>query len=92
MVADGGETISLLEKDGSVLIRAPSSGREANLNSTSNELKDEIKSDAIDGIATGVSMPGGTTTLAHTFRKMPDFPFPLVYGKDVDKILVDWQR
>lgn len=92
LVADGGATISLHEKDGSVLIRAPLSGREANLNSTSNELKDEIKSDAIERIVKGVSIPSGATTLAYTFRKMPDFPLTLVYGKDVDNILVDWQH
>ncbi|MES2048511.1 MAG: EAL domain-containing protein [Pseudomonadota bacterium] len=87
---DGVAAISLHDKDGGILIRAPFDDRYANRNITSSQLETNIKSSSIEGAVEGAPFIGGTASLIYTYRKMSDFPLTLVYGRDKEKILADW--
>lgn len=88
---DGVASISLHDKDGAVLIRAPLDERYANRNIASPLLEASIKSSSIEGAVEDLPFIGGTANLMYTYRKMADFPLTLVYGRDEEKILTDWQ-
>jgi diguanylate cyclase (GGDEF)-like protein/PAS domain S-box-containing protein len=88
---DGVAAISLHDKNGGVLIRAPFDERYSNRNIASTELEASIKSTSIEGAVEGAPFIGGNATLIYTYRKMSDFPLTLVYGLDKEKILTDWK-
>ena len=88
---DGGAVISLHGKDGSVLIRAPLDVRYSNRDITGTRLEASIQSSLIEGVVEGPPLIGGKATFVYTYRKMSDFPLTLVYGRDKEKILADWQ-
>lgn len=88
---DGGAVISLHDKQGNVFIRAPFDERYQNLNIAGTTVDDGIKSAVIEGALRADSLTGETAKLIYTYRKMSDFPLALVYGRELDSILVDWQ-
>ena len=88
---DGAAAISLHDKDGGILIRAPLDERYSNQGVASIQLETSIKSTSIEGTVEGPPFIGGKATLMYTYRKMSDFPLTLVYGRDKEKILADWQ-
>ena len=88
---DGDAEISLHDKDGAVLIRAPLDERYSNKSIVSTQLEASIKSTSIEGAVEAASLMGGTATMMYAYRKMSDFPLTLVYGRDKEKILANWQ-
>ncbi len=88
---DGVAAISLHDKDGGILIRAPLDEQYSNRSIARTQLEAGIKSMSIEGAVEGAPFIGGTETLIYTYRKMSDFPLTLVYARDKEKILADWQ-
>ncbi len=89
---DAGTSISLHDKNGGILIRAPFDERYANPNISGTQLEMAIKSPSIEGVALGAPLIGGNASFMYTYRKMLDFPLAMVYGRDLAKTLADWQR
>lgn len=89
---DGDAVISLHNKEGTMYLRAPFDERYQNANIAWSAVVAGIKSGVIEGAVQDVPFVGGDARVIYTYRIMSDFPLALVYGRDVNDILAEWNH
>ncbi|GGX14391.1 bifunctional diguanylate cyclase/phosphodiesterase [Undibacterium macrobrachii] len=88
---DAGAKISLYDKDGSVIVQTMT--RHANLKAEADEaVVASVKSSFDEQGRLESALIGADKRTSYTYLKMKDFPLVVVLGRDLDTILLDWQK
>lgn len=88
---DAGAKISLYDKDGKLVVQAMSHqvAYKAEVDST---VATSVKNSFAENGRFENSVIGGDQATSYTYLKMNDFPLVVVFGRDVDTILAEWQK
>lgn len=88
---DAGAKISLYDKDGLVIVQTMT--RHANLKDKADEaVVASVKSSFDEQGRLESALIGADKRTSYTYLKMKDFPLVVVLGRDLDAILLDWQK
>ncbi|MES2104229.1 MAG: EAL domain-containing protein [Pseudomonadota bacterium] len=89
---DGDASISLHDNDGNLIIRSPFDERYLSLDVSQSAVAGNIRGGSMEGVLQAKAFAGGNADLIYTYRKMADFPITVVYARELDSVLLSWNK
>lgn len=89
---DAGAKISLYDKDGKLIVQAGNAHTSSRDQTIDTALAQSIQNSFAENGRVENSLLGSDQAMAYTYLKMSDFSLVVVFGRDLDTILLEWHK
>ncbi|MBI3712938.1 MAG: EAL domain-containing protein [Burkholderiales bacterium] len=92
VASDAGAGISLYDRDGRVIIQAQQALSRHKLTKVDSAVENSIKLSYSETGRVESSVTGSDAPITYAYLKMSDFPLVVVFGRDIDTVLFEYQK
>ncbi len=89
---DASAKVSLYDKNGEVIVQAMSDKSQYRKDELDSAVANQIREVIAETGRVEAAISGSDQALAYTLLKMSDFPLVVVFGRDLDTILLEWKK